>query len=239
MSRGAPAEALNAGAAAALAVFSRADVDPWKAIEAMGKVIQWDELGFPEDSDQIELEGVDITQPGRIKPSRDEHAAARVYWDAVDAAEEAVHALTPESQWHGVGLGIAAPSHLAQQLRHAIADWLTDAADEADAVLEVIRSGGLSATLKRPLSGVQVEVNLDRAPGPLATFGMLTPSDLLSEPVMDIARQWKRSLPERPSADEVLAVFHGDHRAAWAFIRYQLDAFPDLTQQAAETLQRG
>lgn len=40
VSRGAPAEALNAGAAAALAVFSRADVDPWKAIEAMGKVIQ-------------------------------------------------------------------------------------------------------------------------------------------------------------------------------------------------------
>ncbi|VTY36594.1 Uncharacterised protein [Xylophilus ampelinus] len=58
MSRGAPAEALNAGAAAALAVFSRADVDPWSAIEAMGKVIQSDELGFSEGGDHIELEGV-------------------------------------------------------------------------------------------------------------------------------------------------------------------------------------
>ncbi|PZQ77707.1 MAG: hypothetical protein DI563_02895 [Variovorax paradoxus] len=124
-------------------------------------------------------------------------------------------------------------------MRHAIAEWLTDAADEADAVLEVIRAGGLSATLKHPLSGVQVEVNLDRAPGPLATFGILTPTDLLSEQVVDIARRWKRSLPERPNADDVLAVFHGDHRAAWAFIRYQLDAFPDLTQQAAKKLQRG
>lgn len=136
-------------------------------------------------------------------------------------------------------MGIAAPSPLAQQLRHAIAEWLTDVADEADAVLEVIRSGGLGATLKRPLSGVQVEVNLDRASGALASFGILTPSDLLSEPVMDIARRWRRSLPERPSTDEVLEVFHGDHRAAWAFIRYQLDAFPNLTQQAAEALQRG
>lgn len=79
VSRGAPAEALNAGAAAALAVFSRADVDPWKAIEAMGKVIQWDELGFPEDDDPIELEGVIETQPERIKPTRDDHAAARLY----------------------------------------------------------------------------------------------------------------------------------------------------------------
>lgn len=114
-----------------------------------------------------------------------------MYWDAVDAAGEAVHSLIPESQRHDIGLGVAAPSHFTQQLRSATGDWLTDAADEADAILEVIRSGGLSTPLKRPLSSVQVEVNLDRAPGPLGTFSMLKPADLLSAPVVDIARRWK------------------------------------------------
>jgi hypothetical protein len=238
VSRGAPAEALNAGAAAALAVFRHADMDPWKAIQAVGKIIQWDEAGFPEDDDQVQMEGTHAP-PERIQPTPEERAAARVYWDAADAAQSAIHALIPESQRQDVGLGLAVPSSLTQQLRHAIANWLTEVADEPDAVLEVIRSGGLSATLKYPLSGVQVEVNLDRALGPLATFGMLKPADLLLEAVVDIARRWNRSLPAHPTVDEVLAVFHGDHRAAWAFIRYQLDELPELTQIAAEKIQQG
>ncbi len=123
-------------------------------------------------------------------------------------------------------------------MRFAIADWLTRAADDADDLFEVIRAGGLSATLKRPLSGVQVEVNLDRLPGPLATFGILKPADALTEPVVEIARCWKQTLPVQPTADEVLAVFHGDHRAEWAHMRYQLDKCPHWTRQAAEALQR-
>lgn len=45
----------------------------------MGRVIQWDELGFPEDGDHFGLEGAIEIQPGRIKPTREDHVAARVY----------------------------------------------------------------------------------------------------------------------------------------------------------------
>ncbi|VTY37691.1 Uncharacterised protein [Xylophilus ampelinus] len=136
-----------------------------------------------------------------------------------------------------MSVGLAQPSDFTAKVRFAIADWLTRAVDDAEDVLEVIRAGGLTATLIRPLSGVQVEVNLDRRPSPLASFGILKPADALSEPVIDIARRWKQSLPAQPNVDEVLAIFHGDHRAAWADIRHQLDAHPHLVRQAAEALQ--
>lgn len=236
VSRGAPAEALNAGAAAALAVFSKADMDPWMAMQAVGKIIHWDELGFPEDDDQLDLDGMQA-QSEQVTPSAEDHAAARIYWDAADAAQEAIHARVPKAQQHEVSVGLAQPGDFTEKVRFAIADWLTRAVDDADDLLEVIRTGGLSATLIRPLSGVQVEVDLDRRPGPLASFGILKPADVLSEPVIDIARRWKQSLPAQPSSSEVLAVFHGDHRAAWAHIRHQLDAHPQLVRQAAEALQ--
>lgn len=237
VSRGASAQALDAGAAAALAVFSKADMDPWRAIQAVGKVLHWDELGFPEEDDQLDLDGVQAPAKSVI-PSAEDHAVARIYWDAADAAQDAIHALMPETQRHEVNLGMARAGDLQEKVRFAIADWLTRTTDDADDLFEVIRTGGLSATLKRPLSGVQVEVNLDRAPGLLASFGILAAEDLLEEPVVEIARRWKPSLPAQPTPDEVLAVFHGDHRAAWAHIRYQLDKSPHLTQRAAEALER-
>lgn len=106
VSRGASAEALDAGAAAALAVFSKADMDPWRAIQAVSKALHWDELGFPEDEDQLDLDGMPAPTTS-VTPSAEDHAAARIYWDAADAAQDAIYALVPSAQRHDVSLGLA------------------------------------------------------------------------------------------------------------------------------------